>query len=278
MLKNSDAFNLKGKIAVVDLSYLIHRSYKAGGKNPTVFPHPDSASSTVPMTIDRIKGDLQPEEIHFAIEDGHKHRDEIYSAYKTRDPKEPELIAEYELIVQELVKNGESVIYAKDYEADDVMATMAYLHDKNCVLVTADKDMHQLCNICHIYHPYDRREVTAQDVIEKWGVNPRQLGDLLALMGDDADSIPGVSRIGSKTAAKLLKEHYCLDGILDVAEEMSEKTGKVIWKTLAENKSDAIMSRRLVQLVSDVKIEQVTHEGVKPLDSSFNAWDIRRIG
>lgn len=258
MFSNTDAFNLKGKIVVVDLSYLIHRSYKAGGKSPTVSPHPDSASSTVPMTIDRLKGSLNPAEIHFATEDGHKHRDEIYPAYKTRDPKDPELVNEYELIVQGLLRNGESVVYAKDYEADDVMATFAYRHEKNCVLVTADKDMHQLCNICHIYHPYERKEVTAQDVIERWGVNPRQLGDLLALTGDDADSIPGVSRIGPKTAAKLLKEYYCLDDILDAADEMSEKTGKVMWKTLAESKSEAIMSRRLVQLVSDVKIESLT--------------------
>lgn len=255
MFSNSDAFNLRGKIVVVDLSYLIHRSYKAGGKTPTVSPHPDSASSTVPMTIERLKDDLQPSEIHFAIEDGHKHRDEIYPAYKTRDPKDPELVSEYELVVQGLLANEESVVYAKDHEADDVMATFAYQHMKECILVTADKDMHQLCNICHLYHPYDRKEVTAQDVIDRWDVNPRQLGDLLALMGDDADSIPGIDRIGAKTAAKLLKEYYCLDDILDVANEMSEKTGKVIWKSLAENKADAIMSRRLVQLVSDVEIE-----------------------
>tara|TARA_R110000824_G_scaffold172833_2_gene350797 strand:- start:6447 stop:7076 length:630 start_codon:yes stop_codon:yes gene_type:complete len=207
------------------------------------------------MTIERLKNDLKPAEIHFAIEAGHKHRDEILPSYKTRDPKDPELVNEYKLIVDGLLSHGESVLYATDFEADDVMATMAYQHEKNCVLITADKDMHQLCNICHVYHPYDRKEVTAQDVIEKWGVNPRQLGDLLALQGDDADSIPGVKGIGPKSAAKLLKEYYCLEGILEVADAMSEKTGKVMWKSLADNKQDAIMSRKLVQLISDVEIQ-----------------------
>jgi len=257
MLSNSDASNLSGKVVVVDLSYLIHRSFKAGGLRPTVYPHPDAASAVVPMTIQRLKSTLRPSEIHFAIESGHKHRDEILPSYKTRDPKPPELISEYEAIVSGLLENGESVVFATDFEADDVMATMAYEHGRNCILVTADKDMHQLCNICHLYDPYKKVEVTSQDVIDKWGVNPRQLGDLLALMGDDADSIPGVPKIGPKTAATLIKEYYCLDDILDAADEMSEKTGKVMWKSLVENKHDAIMSRRLVRLVTDVKIESL---------------------
>lgn len=257
MLSNSDASNLSGKVAVVDLSYLIHRSYKAGGLKPTVYPHPDSASSVVPMTIERLKNDLKPREIHFAIESGHKHRDEILPTYKTRDPKDPELIAEYETIVNGLVERGESVIYATDYEADDVMATMADRHGKDCVLITADKDMHQLCNVCHIYDPYKKVEVTTQDVIDRWGVNPRQLGDLLALQGDTSDSIPGVRGIGPKAAAKLLKEYYYLENILDVADEMMKKTGRVMWKRLSENKADAIMSQKLVELICDVEIKSL---------------------
>lgn len=257
MLSNSDAANLSGKIAVVDLSYLIHRSYKAGGIKPTVYPHPDSASSVVPKTIERLRNDLRPAEMHFAIESGHKHRDEILPSYKTRDPKDPELIEEYEIIVKGLLSRGESVIYATDFEADDVMATMADQHGKDCILITADKDMHQLCNVCHIYDPYKREEITTQDVIDKWGVNPRQLGDLLALQGDASDSIPGVRGIGPKMAANLLKEYYYLETILDVADEMMEKTGKVMWKRLAESKDDAIMSQKLVELIRDVDIESL---------------------
>ena len=258
MLSNSDAANLSGKIAVVDLSYLIHRSYKAGGLKPTVYPHPYAASSVVPMTIGRLKNDLRPKQIHFAVESGHKHRDEILSTYKTREPKDPELVVEYEIIVKGLVERGESVLYATDYEADDVMATMADRHGKDCILVTADKDMHQLCNICHLYDPYKRTEVTTQDVIDRWGVNPRQLGDLLALMGDASDSIPGVKGIGPKMAANLLKEYYYLESILDAAEGMAEKTGKVMWKRLAEDKDDAIMSQKLVELIRDVNIESLS--------------------
>jgi len=257
MLSNSDAANLSGKVVVIDLSYLIHRSYKAGGLKPTVHPHPDSASSVVPMTIQRLKDDLSPREMHFAIESGHKHRDEILPSYKTRDPKDPELVEEYEIIVQGLLSRDESVIFATDYEADDVMAAMAYQHGKDCILVTADKDMHQLCNICHVYHPYDRKETTSQDVIDKWGINPRQLGDLLALQGDTADSIPGVKGIGPKTAANLLKEYFSLEAILDAADDMSKKTGKKIWKSIAENREDAIMSRKLVELISEVEIEKM---------------------
>lgn len=257
MLSSSKELGIQGKVVVVDLPYLIHRSYKAGGKTPKVFPHPDAASSVVPKTIERLKRDLDPAEMHFAIEAGHDHRDQIHPGYKDRKDKEEGLVSEGLRIVRDLVES-DSVLYAMGLEADDVMATMAHRHGFDCVIVTADKDLHQLASICHHYHPYDRVVTTEQCVVEKWGVLPRDLGDLLAMAGDKADSIPGISRIGPGIAATLLKEYGGLDQILSIAEDMFKKTKKARWKNIAEQEAEARMSRKLVQLVFDADIETAT--------------------
>jgi len=264
MLGSSPESDLHGKIVVVDLSYLIHRSYKAsvaGRKTTEVVYETDStASSTVPMTISTLKRILQPKEMHFAIEAGHDHRDAINPDYKDRADKDPELVAEIETITRQLIDDGESVIYAMGLEADDVMATMAFLWGKECILITADKDMHQLIDMCRIYHPYDKTEITRDDVIEKWEVGTHQLGDMLALNGDKADNIPGVEGVGPKTAAKLLKEYRDIKGILEVADDMAESTKKKMWQRIASGKQDLIDSRNLVQLVVDANIKRASHE------------------
>jgi len=264
MLGSSPESDLHGKIVVVDLSYLMHRSYKASissrATTEVVNGSGSTASSTVPMTISTLKRILQPKEIHFAIEAGHDHRDAINPDYKDRADKDPELVAEIEAITNQLIRDGESVLYAMGLEADDVMATMAFQHGKECILVTADKDMHQLIDLCRIYHPYDKAEITRSDVVKRWGVETYQLGDMLALNGDKADSIPGVEGVGPKTAAKLLKEYGDIEGILDASDEMAVSTRKKIWQRIASGKQDLIDSRNLVQLVVDADIKRATHE------------------
>lgn len=263
MLGNKAEDSLHGKIVVVDLSYLMHRSYKASQSSRSTTEIMGEASSTVPMTISTLKRILKPREIHFAIEAGHDHRDAINPLYKDRADKDPELVREIELIIRDLINNNESVIYAMGLEADDVMATMAWDHGKDCILVTADKDMHQLIDMCHIYHPYDKRETTRDDVTKKWGIEPHLLGDMLALNGDTADNIPGIEGVGPKTAAGLLKEYGNLQGILDRSDEMAaRKRPKKIWQRLSANKQSALDSRSLVQLVIDAKIETATHQSI----------------
>jgi DNA polymerase-1 len=258
MLRQSSPPSLHNKIVVVDLPYLIHRSYKAGGIAPTVSPHPDSASEVAFRTAERLRRDLKPLEMHFAVEAGHAHRDKLLPTYKNRPDKDEDLVSEIDTAIEMFVTAGHSVLFAEGFEADDVIATMAYRHRRECMVITADKDLHQLAEVCHIYHPYDREEVTVDDVVRRWGVPPSALGDVLAMNGDKADHIPGIDRIGEKTAAKLIKEHGSLEDILEISDEMAEKTGKVIWKNIAKSKEQARTSRNLVQLILHVDIEQVT--------------------
>jgi DNA polymerase I len=265
MLGNGKFESLWNKILVVDLPYLIHRSYKAGGTQATVYPHPDAASAVVPKTISTLKSILRPRDVYFAIEAGHDHRDSLHPGYKDRGTKEPELVSEILTVINELVEASELVVYAEGLEADDVMATMAYEHGKECILVTADKDMHQLVDVCHIFHPYDKVEVTRNDVIGRWGIQPHQLGDMLAMNGDTADSIPGLKGIGPKKAAVMLKEFGSLDNILRHADRMSEETGLKTWKTISESKDSVRTSRKLVQLVVDAEIKNATISVVQKL-------------
>ena len=247
------------KLVIIDLSYLMHRSFKAG--NEDAYPHADSATNIVLRTIERLERDLSPGKMQFALECGYLHRMQISRDYKgDRGEKDPILISEIDHAIRILHEKGYEMLYAEDLEADDVMATVAFRCGNRCVVVTADKDIHQLASICSIYDPYKKNFVTEQSVLERWGVAPGRLGDVLALMGDEADCIPGVFGIGPKTAAMLIKEHGSLSKVVGIADQMAKDTKKVIWKKISTGKDDALMSRNLVQLVIDANIKVATKE------------------
>lgn len=262
ILSNGDAHEIKGKAVLIDLSYLIHRSYKTGGDSPPVFPHEDSATNIVLRTVLRLERDLEPSEMIFALEHGYDHRTEIYSDYKSgRDEKDDALVSEIDRTIEILVERNYRAAYAKGLEADDVMATIAFESGFDSVIVTADKDLHQLADHCNIYDPYKRVEIKAKDIFERWGIQPHQLGDCLAMQGDKADSIPGISGIGPKKSAALIKEHGSLRNILKAAEgKVTKKKVGSMWQSLYDNRDVAGMSRKLVQLIVDADIEYATLE------------------
>lgn len=256
MIGEGEFCHLWGKTAVVDLSYLMHRSYKIAGDAKT-YPHPDCASLIVPKTIEGLRRTLRPKELHFAVECGHDHRNALYPDYKNRADKDEDLVNEIKLTIEKLVSGGESVLFAEGLEADDVMATMVFQND-DCILVTDDKDMDQLGSQCCLFRPYARKYVTEEMIFEKWGIEPRLVGDALALMGDKADSVPGVPGIGIKTAARLINEYGCVDGIIEVAEEMRVKTKKKMWKNISENTTNIVISKMLVELVAYADVKNAT--------------------
>jgi DNA polymerase I len=257
--KSSSQHDLTGKIMVIDLSYLIHRSYKTSN-NPESFPHPDAASNITLKTINRLKFELNPREVVVALESGHDHRTAIIEDYKNREEKDGLLVEEIDKAIELAMQAGCVAAYAENLEADDVMATYGVQHGLDCIIVTSDKDLHQLAGVCHLYDPYKRGVVTEEGVFERWGVSPHQLGDMLAMNGDKADCIPGIPKIGPKTAAALLKEHRTLHGILAVAEQMAEETGKKVWRSIADHQDHARKSRSVVQLITNAEIKFATEE------------------
>lgn len=196
------------------------------------------------------------------MEEGGTFRDELYADYKAhRDPPPDELLANLPYI-KEIVKALDiPVIEHGGVEADDVIGTLAARaeHDgAEAVIVSPDKDFRQLLS-GHIsqFRPAYRGEsfdiMTGDTFREKYGLEPVQFIDLLALMGDSADNIPGVHGIGEKTAMKLIKEYGSVENLLQHADEV---TGKRAREGLQNHAEDALLSKKLVTIRTDVEVPE----------------------
>jgi DNA polymerase-1 len=155
----------------------------------------------------------------------------------------------------QLTNIGMCPIAIPDVEADDVIGTVVtrWLNENRgeAVVATTDKDLH--CLIAEGARIWDHFKSEWHDrawVEQKWGVTPGMLPDLLALMGDETDSIPGVSNVGVKTAAKLLRTYGTLDAIMAGAGILKDKVGE----SLRKEREMLYLSRQLVQLKTDVRI------------------------
>ena len=186
-------------------------------------------------------------------------RDEKFAAYKeTRAATPDDLKRQIPLVMQVLEALRIPVLEVPGFEADDVLGTVvdrARAHDLDVVLVTQDKDMLQLVGPrVTVLAPGARAgEQTVYDadkVREKWGVGPEQIPDLLALMGDSIDNIPGVPGVGQKTAVKLIGQFGSVDGLY---QHLSLVPGK-LRETLAANRKQALLSRELATVSTRVPL------------------------
>ncbi len=183
-------------------------------------------------------------------------RHEMFGAYKAnRQETPPELKAQIPWIEEILSLLGIQAVRKNGFEADDIIATLAKkcaAQGRNCIILSADKDLMQLADDkIHIMRP-DKSQVWAEldqdKVQEEWGVPAQKLLDLLSLMGDHADNVPGVMGVGEKTALKLLSEFGSLDGIYEHADEIKGKLGEKI----RADKENAFLSKKLITLETNV--------------------------
>jgi protein Xni len=187
---------------------------------------------------------------------GRTWRHDLYEGYREgRAPMPDPLRAALPGFYDTLAKIGLQPVSLPGVEADDVIGTavMRWLNEGRgeAVVASTDKDLH--CLIAHGALVWDHFKGEWHDsawVENKWGVPPEQLPDLLALMGDATDSIPGVSRVGQKTAARLLRTYGTLDAIMAGAGILKDTLGE----TLRKEREMLYLSRQLVQLKTDVKV------------------------
>jgi len=222
-----------------------------------------------------LVGDQQPR-IALIFDSGRPNfRHSLYSEYKANRPSCPvDLVPQFDIIRQAAYVFGLPILIPAPiqtegsnettYEADDVIATIATWAVEsglNVNLISSDKDLMQLVRddehgSVHMIDPMTMLRKTEMDVIEKWGVPPSQLGDLLALTGDSSDNIPGVPGIGPKTAALLLQEYGSLENLLSRASEISQKVRR---EKLVQHKDQARLSRKLVELCATVPPECIEY-------------------
>mgnify|MGYP001605468525 CR=1 FL=1 len=245
------------KLILLDGSAFLFRAYfstlKQNLSNQEGFP--TGAMFGVVNAIKRLQNQ-HPKAKLIAIFDakGKNFRHDIYPDYKAhRKPADDELIVQIEPLYEIIQAMGFHFICVSGVEADDVIATLSHCADQNNIktmIASGDKDLMQLVssNISQLDMKgeiYDR-----QAVIEKMGVAPEKILDLLALTGDSADNIPGVPSVGPKTAIKWLETYQDINGIKENAHEIKGKVGE----KLRDNFDLLDLSHRLVSLKFDVDL------------------------
>jgi DNA polymerase-1 len=184
-------------------------------------------------------------------------RNQMYDQYKAnRPPPPPELVPQFPLIRDATRAFSIPCIEQDGLEADDIIACYAEAALKegwNVTIVSSDKDLMQLIRPgLDMLDTMNDRRIGREEVIEKFGVPPEQVGDVLALMGDSVDNVPGVPGIGPKTASQLIQQYGDVEGVLAHVDEITKPKLK---QNLIEHAENARLSRELVRLICDAPLQ-----------------------
>lgn len=270
---------MKKKLFVIDGHALCYRAYYAFINNPLRNSKGQNTSAIFGFARILLKliNDQRPDYLIAAFDPPVKSfRFRMYPEYKAKRQKMPEdLRPQIEEIKHMLSVLGIPIVEHDDYEADDVLGTVAakYASDNlEVVLITGDKDAYQLVNEnVKIYAGKkgitDFELIDREKIIEKVGLPPEQVIDYMALMGDASDNIPGVGGVGEKTALKLISEYKTLDSIY---AHISEVKGK-IRDYLSEKKDMAYLSKDLVTIRTNIPIEINLIDAKSPVLKSESA-------
>ena len=248
---------MKDRVFIIDGSSYLYRAYHAMPPLSTSKGQPTGAIKGVTNMLMTLKKDSEGSPIIVVFDaKGKTFRSEIYKEYKANRPPMPEDLRQQLDPLKEICKAiGFPLIEIPGVEADDVIATLVNkAKEKNfkAVVSSLDKDLMQLVedpNIT-IMNTMKHQIFTEDKVFEKFGVQPNQIRDMLALVGDSSDNIPGVPKVGQKTAAKWLNEYKNLDGIKDNAELIKGVVGENLRNSLADLERNV----ELVSLKDDVEL------------------------
>ncbi len=259
----SEENSTENPLILIDGSSYLYRAYHALPPLMSSKNQPTGAIRGVISMINKILLDHpnSPLAVIFDAK-GKTFRHEMYKDYKANRPPMPEdLVKQIEPINQIVEALGIKLLSIKGVEADDVIGTLAKEASEaglDTVISTGDKDMTQLVNKhIKVVNTMSNELLDEKGVENKFGVKPELIIDYLALVGDTSDNVPGVEKVGPKTAVKWLIEYGSLDEIIKNAEKISGKVGE----NLRNGLSQLHVSKELVTIKKDVSLEV----GVKDL-------------
>lgn len=265
------------RLCLIDAHSLCYRAFFAIKANLTTsFGQPTNAVYGFVNMLNRILKEIQPEYVAICFDTAKPtFREEKFKAYKIQRPPMPDDLRSQIPIIREIIQAYNIAIVEKDgFEADDIIATLAHLGIKqklDVVVVTSDKDMLQLVDEhIQVYNPYKDDGVFfgREQVKEKFGVQPEHMVDLLALMGDSVDNIPGVKGIGEKTARQLMNEFGDTDSLLRNVEKVGSDKLRGLIK---ENSAMIRLSKELAQLSSDCDVN------FRLNDAKHKEYDVKKL-
>jgi len=271
------------KLVLVDGSSYLYRAFHALPPLTSSRGEPTGAVHGVLNMLNKLAREQDTE--HFAVvfdAPGKTFRDELFEQYKANRPPMPdELRAQVEPILQAVVAMGLPLLRIDGVEADDVIGTLcrkAAESGMDVLVSTGDKDMAQLVgNGVTLVNTMTGSFLDREGVKEKFDVYPEQIVDYLALVGDSSDNIPGVPKVGPKTAAKWLNEYGTVDELIRKADEIKGKVGE----SLRENLEQLRLSRELATIRQDVELAQGptdlmrTEPEVETLKSLYGRLELR---
>ena len=275
----------KDPIILVDGSSYLYRAYHALPPLTTSKNQPTGAIKGVISMIKRVLIDHPDSPLAVVFDaKGKTFRHDMYSEYKANRPPMPEdLVQQIEPIHRIISLMGIKLIMIPGVEADDVIGTLAEQARQkklNTVISTGDKDMTQLvCDNVSVVNTMSGELLDENGVMNKFGVGPELITDYLALIGDKSDNVPGVDKVGPKTAVKWLNEYKNIEGIKKNAESIGGKVGE----NLRSSIETLDLAHELVKIKTDVPLEMTIEDlAVSESDAEqlsevykeleFNSW------
>jgi DNA polymerase-1 len=249
--------NARRKLVLVDGSSYLYRAFHALPPLSNSKGEPTGAVLGVLNMLQKLCKEEAPQLIAVVFDaPGRTFRDALFDAYKAqRAPMPDELRAQLQPLLDCVQAMGLPLLRIDGVEADDVIGTLARqaaANDIDVLISTGDKDMAQLVNErITLVNTMTGSRLDRAGVKNKFDVFPEQIVDYLALVGDTSDNIPGVAKVGPKTAAKWLNDYGALDKLIENAAAISGKVGE----SLRESLKDLELSRRLATLDCNVALE-----------------------
>lgn len=248
---------MKTRLIVVDVSNFIFRAFFAIRMLNSPDGTPVNAVQGVLSMLLKLMADYRPTHILLARDTaGGTFRNEMYEAYKANRSEPPEELVPQFALIDELIKKMQLPQSSdNNFEADDIIGSaVTQWRDKfdEILIASGDKDLMQFVGgPVKMLDTMKDKIYGPDDVFEKMGVRPDQIVDYLSMVGDSSDNIPGMKGIGAKGAAKLLEEYGTLEKCIENKDKMS---GKKLINAFENHLDDALMSKKLVQIVTDVDL------------------------
>lgn len=270
------------KIAILDGNSLLYRAFFALPDMSTKEGmHTNAVYGFLTMLL-KLREDIQPDYIITTFDKSKKtfrHNDfEDYKAGRKKTP--PELTMQFPVIREILTKMGIGVFEMEGFEADDLIGTFSCRAEEagmEVYIVTGDRDALQLATD-HVNVVINKKGISEKEIYNKerfiadFGVTPTQYIDVKGLMGDKSDNIPGIPGVGEKTAFKLIKEYGNMENLLMNIDAVS---GKKLKESLVEYREQAILSKKLATIITEVPIDTSIEEIKTP--GSFNNPEVREM-
>lgn len=252
------------EIYIIDGNYWMFSAYYATASMGNLMVNHDGVPTNAIFGFANMLNNVlkkNPKNIFVAFDaKGKSFRSELLDSYKENRKTTPEeLVCQFPMIREYLTAHNIPFLEVPGYEGDDVIGTVSSIARQAGFLVhiiTSDKDMMQLIDECTFIYKRNTKtrdldKITVDVFVEKYGIEPIQMKDLLGLMGDTADNIPGVAGVGEKTALKLLHEYQSIENIKENTSNIKGKLGE----KLRDQIDMAILSKELATIKVDVPME-----------------------